>query len=86
MLGAPGVRVVPVFLLGLGNSVLAEVWRNWRSASEHPVDVSFGPDVSFDDLREGRPGAASARAAERCLAAIAEAAVPVRAAVGAGPR
>ena len=80
VLGAPGVRVVPVFLLGLGNSVCAEVWRNWRFASRHPVHVSFGPDVAFEDPREGPPGTASARAAERCLAAIAEAALPVRAA------
>ena len=80
VLGAPGARVVPVFLLGLGNSVLAEVWRNWRSPSQHPVHVSFGTDVNFDDLCEGPPGVASARAAERCLAAIAEAALPVRAA------
>jgi 1-acyl-sn-glycerol-3-phosphate acyltransferase len=86
VLGAAGVRVVPVFVLGLGNSVLAEVWRNWRSPSEHPVHVSFGPDVSLDDLRDGPMGTASVRAAERCRAAIAEAALPVRAAAGAGSR
>lgn len=86
VLGAPGARVVPVFVLGLGNSVLAEVWRNWRSAARHPVHVSFGPDVKLDDLRGSQPGQASARAANRCLAAIAEAALPVRAAAETGSR
>jgi 1-acyl-sn-glycerol-3-phosphate acyltransferase len=85
-LGAPGVRVVPVFVLGLGNSVCAEVWRNWRSPSRHPVHVACGPDVNLDDLRGCPTAAANARAAERCLAAIAEAALPVRAAIGPGPR
>ena len=86
VLGAPGVRVVPAFVLGLGNSVLAEVWRNWWFPSRHPVQVSFGSDVNLDDLRGFPPAAAGARAAERCLATIAEAALPVRAAVGAEPR
>ena len=86
VLGVPGVRVVPVFVLGLTNSVLIEVWRNWRSPSEHPIHFSFGPDVSLDDLRDGPPGTASGRAAERCRAAIAEAARPVKATAGAGSR
>lgn len=82
VLGTPGVRVVPVFVLGLGNSVLAEVWQNWRSADAHPVHVSFGPDVALDDLRGGPPSAArGAAAAARCLEAIGAAARPVRAAV-----
>ena len=81
VLGAPGARVVPVFVLGLGNSLLAELWRNWRSPSRHPVHVSFGHDVELGDLR-GRPtGVGFARAAERCVGAIAAAALPVRVAM-----
>jgi 1-acyl-sn-glycerol-3-phosphate acyltransferase len=86
VLGAPGVRVVPVFVFGLGNSVLDEVRRNWLSPSQHPVHVACGPDVNLDDLRACRTAAAHARAAERCLAAIAEAALPVRSADGGGRR
>lgn len=83
-LAAPGARVLPVFVLGLGNSVLAELRHNWAAPARHPVHVSFGPDVRLDDLRERPPREAVARAAERCLAAIATAAEPVRAATRSG--
>jgi 1-acyl-sn-glycerol-3-phosphate acyltransferase len=86
VLDAPYARVVPVFVLGLGNSVLAELWRNWRRPALHTVHVSFGPDLGFDDLRGYPPAAASALAAERCMDAIHRAAAPVRAATEPAPR
>ncbi len=86
VLDAPFARVVPVFVLGLANSVPGELRRNWRGPARHPVHLSFGPDVRFDDLREAAPAAAGALAAERCIEGIRQAAGPVRAALDEGPR
>jgi 1-acyl-sn-glycerol-3-phosphate acyltransferase len=86
VLAAEGVRVIPVFLLGIGNSVWTELRSNWLSPARHPLHVSFGPDVNLADLRGMSRPAAAGQAAERCLAAIADAALPVKAAIAAAER
>ncbi|MFI5169126.1 MAG: lysophospholipid acyltransferase family protein [Vicinamibacterales bacterium] len=81
VLAAPHARVLPVFVLGLGDVFFAELWRNWCSPARYPVHVCFGLDVYLDDLRTRPRAAASAQAAERCRQAIAAAAQPLRAAI-----
>lgn len=69
-LAVPQARVVPVFVVGLGNRVLVEIGKNLAGPERHPVWVVFGPEVDLADLR-GRGGRDAAReAAERCRSAI----------------
>ncbi|MBN9166992.1 MAG: hypothetical protein BGO98_02605 [Myxococcales bacterium 68-20] len=70
-LGATRAYVIPVFALGMGQSILGEMNKNAFSPHEHPVDMYFGAPIDFSDLR---PKASSLtgqkRAADRCLDAI----------------
>jgi 1-acyl-sn-glycerol-3-phosphate acyltransferase len=69
-LAAPHARVVPVFVLGLGDSILAEIGKNLFGPARHPVWMSFGREIELADLREARAPHAARRIAERCRAAI----------------
>lgn len=70
-LGATRAYVIPVFALGMGQSILGEMNKNAFSPEQHPVDMYFGAPIDFSDLR---PKASSLtgqkRAADRCLDAI----------------
>lgn len=70
-LGATRAHVIPVFALGMGQSILGEIEWNVRTPHEHPVDIYFGPPIDFQDLRP-KAGMLTAqkRAADRCLDAI----------------
>lgn len=70
-LGAKRARVIPVFVLGMGQSILGEM--NWNAFTPHlhPVDVYFGPPIDFEDLRpKANMVTTQKRAADRCLDAI----------------
>lgn len=70
-LGATRAKVIPVFALGMGQSILGEMKLNAFAPKQHPVDVYFGPPVDVSDLR---PKAANIttqkRAADRILDAV----------------
>lgn len=70
-LGATRANVIPVFALGMGQSILGEMKLNAVAPREHPVDVFFGPPVDVSDLR-ARPSSITMqkRAADRCLDAV----------------
>jgi 1-acyl-sn-glycerol-3-phosphate acyltransferase len=69
-LAVPDARVLPVFVLGLGNRVLDEIARNLVAPGRHPVRLSFGPEVDLEDLRLAGNATAARSASERCRAAI----------------
>lgn len=71
VLGARRARVFPVFLYGLTNDIFAELVDNWTRPAAHPIDIGFGPEIPFDDLR-ARPLrlALHKAAADRCLDGI----------------
>jgi 1-acyl-sn-glycerol-3-phosphate acyltransferase len=81
ILEAAGVRVVPVFVFGLGNEPLQEIGRNW-ARSAPPLLVRIGREVDFADLRrQGSRPMTQKRAADRCVDAIRSLAGEVRAKV-----
>jgi 1-acyl-sn-glycerol-3-phosphate acyltransferase len=70
-LGAAGAHVIPCFVLGPGNDLAAEFGRNWRAPQDNRIDVLFGPELDFSDLRAKDEGNSTALAAsQRCLEAI----------------
>ena len=71
-LDAKHAHVHPVFIHGLSNSLPEEFRRNWlRPIDEHPVDISFGPEIDLEDLRaQGSRPANTKRAADRMLLGI----------------
>lgn len=70
-LGATRAKVIPVFALGMGQSILGEMKWNAFTPHEHPVDMYFGDPIDFSDLRpKANLLSAQKRAADRCLDAI----------------
>jgi 1-acyl-sn-glycerol-3-phosphate acyltransferase len=70
-LGATRAKVIPVFVLGMGQSIPGEWRMNWLEAADHPVDVHFGKPIDFEDLRpKANMITTQKRAADRCLDAI----------------
>lgn len=69
-LAVPGVRVLPVFALGLGNAAGGEIAANLFSPAAHPIDIAIGPAIELSDLRAAASPEAPALAAERFRAAI----------------
>jgi 1-acyl-sn-glycerol-3-phosphate acyltransferase len=70
-LGATRAHVIPVFALGMGQSIAGEMRMNWGSPDEHPVDMYFGEPIDFSDLRpKANMVTTQKRAADRCLDAI----------------
>ncbi len=87
VLAAKRAKVFPVFLHGLTNDIFGELVDNWTRPAEHPIDIWFGPEIRFDDLRGQRERAAlHLAAAERCLGGIRALADEHRAAHGGAPR
>lgn len=67
----PGVRVVPVFVLGGENNLAEEMRRNYLEPGRYPLDVMFGPAIDLSDLAgRGQDAAAWKEAAHRCVAGI----------------
>jgi 1-acyl-sn-glycerol-3-phosphate acyltransferase len=72
-LGAHHAKVIPVFVLGMGQSIMGEMRSNFLHAEESRIDMYFGPPVEFDDLRpKANYATTQKRAADRCLDAIRE--------------
>jgi 1-acyl-sn-glycerol-3-phosphate acyltransferase len=71
-LGATRAHVVPVFVLGMGQSIPGELRMNWLTEpSDNPVDMYFGAPLDFSDLRpKSHLITTQKRAADRCLDAI----------------
>jgi 1-acyl-sn-glycerol-3-phosphate acyltransferase len=70
-LEATRAKVIPVFALGMGQSILGEMKWNAFTPDEHPVDVFFGAPLDFTDLRpKANMLTTQKRAADRCLDAI----------------
>jgi 1-acyl-sn-glycerol-3-phosphate acyltransferase len=46
----PGVKVLPIFVLGIDNDLPREAYRNWFRRDEHPIDIVFGDPVDAADL------------------------------------
>ncbi len=71
VLGAPRAKVFPVFLHGVTNDIVKELKDNWTRPDERPIDIWFGPEVRFGDLRaRGDRLAIQKAASDRCLDAI----------------
>lgn len=70
-LGAHRAFVIPVFALGMGQSILGEMKMNALAPQDHPVDMYFGAPIDFSDLRpKANMVTTQKRAADRCLDAI----------------
>lgn len=70
-LGATKAYVIPVFALGMGQSILGEMKWNAFTPHDHPVDMYFGAPIDFSDLRpKANMVTTQKRAADRCLDAI----------------
>lgn len=65
------LRVVPIFIVGMGNNVLLETWRNWTAPDQYPIYICYGPDVDLSDITEDPDDPTAWRlASERCMASI----------------
>jgi 1-acyl-sn-glycerol-3-phosphate acyltransferase len=70
-LGATRAYIIPVFALGMGQSILGEMKMNALTPHDHPVDMYFGAPLDFSDLRsKANMVTTQKRAADRCLDAI----------------
>jgi len=87
VLEAKLAHVMPMFVLGMSSSLPKEFARNWSAdaGEKHPIDLWFGKEIDFSDLRaSGSRAATQKRAADRCIEAIAELGKLHRAGVGGG--
>ncbi|MGZ5365445.1 MAG: hypothetical protein ACXWD5_15170, partial [Mycobacterium sp.] len=67
-----GVKVLPIFVLGIDNDLPREAYRNWFRRDEHPIDVVFGAPIDVVDLRgEGDGPEAHLAIANRCVDLVA---------------
>lgn len=70
-LGATRAHVIPVFALGMGQSIASEMKKNAMHADETPIDVLFGKPIDFTDLQpKANMLTTQKKAADRCLDAI----------------
>ena len=70
-LGATRAHVIPVFVLGMAQSIPGEWRKNLFEADAQPVDLYFGPPIDFSDLRpKANMVTTQKRASDRCLDAI----------------
>lgn len=68
-----GVKVLPIFVFGIDNDLLREMYRNWFRRDEYPIDVVFGDPVDVDELRrESDCPAAHLAIANQCADLVAE--------------
>ncbi len=70
-LASPQARIIPAFVLGMGNHLPKEFAHNVLRPEETRVDCFFGPEILLDDLRMLPQSPATAqRASQRMLDAI----------------
>ena len=46
------VKVIPIFVVGMGSNLLKETLRNWFRPKGHPIDLVYGAPIDFSDLTE----------------------------------
>ena len=62
---------IPVFILGMSNSLGKEFIWNWTNPAPHSIKVRFGPPIDFEDLKpKANTLRAQKLAADRCMAEI----------------
>jgi len=82
-LSSPQAHVIPAFVLGMGNQLQKEFVANFFHPKDSRIDVLFGPEVLFDDLRMlPQSQQIARRASERMLDAIGDLARAHRAMMG----
>jgi 1-acyl-sn-glycerol-3-phosphate acyltransferase len=70
-LGTRRAKVIPVFALGMGQSIGGEMKMNLLEPAAHPVDIRFGAPIDFSDLRHrAHELDVQQQAADRCLEGI----------------
>jgi 1-acyl-sn-glycerol-3-phosphate acyltransferase len=63
---------IPVFLLGMGQTIQGELRKNALAPRDNRIDVYFGDPIDFSDLRAKKHKTTTAKkAANRCVEAIA---------------
>ena len=83
-LASPQARIVPAFVLGMGNDLPKEFVYNWMRPKDTRIDVFFGPEIDLGDLRMlPQSPAIAQRASQRMLDAVRVLADKHRALVGA---
>ena len=73
--------VIPAFILGLGNSIVRDIQRNFTAAArrEHAVITVFGPPLDYSDLLAEKPRPTLyKKTADRFMAEIAKLSVRER--------
>jgi 1-acyl-sn-glycerol-3-phosphate acyltransferase len=67
---ASGATVVPVFVNGLGNDIVAQV-KDGLSGTGEPIHMVFGKPIDFGGLREANESPRTYKAiAEKCVEEI----------------
>ena len=78
-LGSRRAKVIPMFAIGMGQSIIGEMKMNAFAPKDHPVEIYFGAPIDFDDLRpKATMLTAQKKAADRCLEAIRDLAIEQR--------
>ncbi len=78
-LGSKRAIVIPMFAIGMEQSILGEMKKNVLAPKENPVHLHFGAPLDFEDLRpKANQITAQKKAADRCLEAIRELAMQHR--------
>ncbi len=73
VLSSADTRILPVFVIGLSNSMKTEFGRTWFSKEDHPIDVLFGPVIDVEELRvQGNRLSLQIEVAHRTMTAIGE--------------
>lgn len=69
----PGVKVIPIFAVGMGSNLLREAVYNWLRPKDHPIDLVYGAPIDFSDAFQMSDRSSTHLAiARRCMDAIAD--------------
>ena len=72
ILGCEQSIAIPIFITGVSNKVVSELWKNIWNPQKHPIDVHIGRAIDFQDLRKKEMNRSTQlEASERCMEAIA---------------
>jgi 1-acyl-sn-glycerol-3-phosphate acyltransferase len=70
------VKVIPIFVVGMGSNLIKESLRNWFRPKDFPIDLVYGAPIDFSEFA-GRPDTRETHLAiaDRCMKAISDLAV-----------
>lgn len=72
VLAAPNAKIVPVFALGVGNSLIGEFIRNWTRPDRYPIFIGFGAPIDVETFRGQTPRMALEKEiTDHCMASVA---------------